>query len=585
MHTLPTVLVAVLTSSLTIAQGCNDANFGTALGNGDEVVFGVQPIGFVFPLGGATYTHVHVCTNGYATLSNSSVPAPPASDYTATTAEFVAQAPRIAAMWNDLHAHPTTGAQVYINSSPTKCVITWDKVNNYAAGTASGPLMTIQAQLFPTGEVAFNYSANTTNNSSIAGGQPAIVGVTRGQGAVLPGASNLAAGGAVTTPTIFELWSSPLTFDMGAKALLLTPAPPGWTFVPPSNCASALDYGAGCLDIPASVSSPDSFYELMSPAQFDLASTTISMLRTGAGYVVLNTIPGTFVVPTAAAQVVADADDTTQTVVLSAPLPLSTGNATSLTVSSNGNVSAAPGNGASYTISSVTFLGWAQTVFACWHDYDPLATGSGKILFEEIAGVAYVTWNGVYSFNTTSQDTFQFQFELTTGNVTFVFGAMTPAGSSYLVGHSRGGASPDPGPLDLSTALSSGLLIFDPKQALEMTSNGRPFLGNTSWSLDVRNVPDVVPLGIVLWGDQMIPPPGFDLTGIGMPGCVAYTNANVLSTSFPVSLPAGTGSFQWSIPVDLNLLGVTVSTQCLAFSQDTPLSLIASNGTMLSFGW
>jgi hypothetical protein len=583
------VLVLAATSSFALAQGCLDSNYGTALGLGDEVVFPIQPIGFAFPLAGATYTDVHVCTNGYVTLSNGGVPAAPPSDYTATTAEFVAGPPRIAALWNDLHALAQSGGQVYINSTPAKCTITWDKINNYASGTAAGPVMTFQAQLFPTGEVAFVYSSNATNNSSITTGQPAIVGATPGLGAVLPGASDLSLPGSTPDTTVFELWPSPLTFDIQGQTLQLIPGTPGWVHAAtvPANCASTYDYGVGCLDIPASASSPDSFYEVFTAAQFDLANTTITMLRTGAGYVVLNNIPGTFVTPTASAQVLANADDTTQTVALSAALPLAGGSTTSLTISSNGNVAGgqAPGNGALYTPAITTFLNWAQASFACWHDYNPAATGSGKILFEEIAGVAYVTWNGVYSFNTSSPDTFQFQFDLATGNVTMLFGAMAPSGGSYLVGYSRAGASPDPGALDLSTALVSGTTLYDPKVPLAMTSNGRPYLGNTTWSLDVRNVPNLVALGIVLWGDVQILPPGFDLSGIGMPGCVAYTNANVLSTSFPVSLPAGTGSLQWSIPVDMNLLGVTVSTQCIAFSLDTPLNLIASNGTMLSFGW
>ena len=119
--------------SLLLAQNCPDRALGTPLGSGDDVLFGIQPIGFAFPFAGATYTDIHVCTNGYVHLSNAGVPAPGAADYSSTTAEFVGGAPRIAPMWTDLFMPAATGGICYINSTPSKCTVTWDQATNYGS--------------------------------------------------------------------------------------------------------------------------------------------------------------------------------------------------------------------------------------------------------------------------------------------------------------------------------------------------------------------------------------------------------------------------------------------------------------------
>jgi hypothetical protein len=575
-----------LTSSLVFAQNCFDHDYGAVLGDGDEVVFPISAIGFSFPLGGQTWTHAHVCTNGYLTLSNGGSPPPPPPDYAASVAELVEQAPRIAPFWNDLDALASSGGKVWFRSSPAKCVVTWDRVHNYAGGLPAGSEMSIQVQLFPSGQVTFHYSDTVTNASTIAGGQVALVGVSPGLGVSVPFSRNLSTAGSTSDQTLFETWSVQHTFDLAGKMLHLASGAPGWSWTPltPVNCASTSDFGAGCLDLPASPTRPDSLYELMSPAQFDLANTSIALLRTSDGYYAIS-MPVAFIAPSAGAVIVADDDDAIETVALSAPMSVPGGTTSNLTIGSNGYVAvAASGNGTFYTPSAAAFLDWPQTAFACWHDYSPVA-GGGKVVFEEVGGVACVTWNGVWSFNTTAADTWQMQFDLSSGQVNLVFAVMTPAGGSYLVGYSRGGTSPDPGASDLSTVLATGVQLHDPRVALTMTSLGEPFLGNLQWALGVANVPDVVPLGIVFWGTAALPAPGLDLAWLGMPGCALHTSADLFSSAFPIDQPQGTGAMSWPIPVDLTLLNLSVATQCFAFSLDTPFNLIASNGTMLTFGW
>jgi hypothetical protein len=97
-----------------LAAQCFEPSFGAPIGTPatlvGDVVFAMRPIGFAFPLDGASYTDVHVCDKGYVWLSNGGVPAPGYADFSATAQEFAAQGPRIAALWADVQALALNGA-------------------------------------------------------------------------------------------------------------------------------------------------------------------------------------------------------------------------------------------------------------------------------------------------------------------------------------------------------------------------------------------------------------------------------------------------------------------------------------------
>jgi hypothetical protein len=579
MQKLLSSLTFVAFAASLSAQNCFESSLGTALGSGDEAVFAIQPIGFTFPLAGQTFTDVHVTTNGHMYLSNAGTPAPGFADFSATAAEFVSGSPRIAALWNDLNFTPANAGQVFINSTPGKCTVTWQNAVNYGQTT----VFTIQAQLFPTGEVRFFYGPGTTNNSTQPAWQVGITGVTSGGGATLPAASDLSLGVATTDNTIYEEFTAPLTFDMASQTLAFLPTAPGWVAVPgsvsTSGCASTTDFGTGC------VTNNDSFYELMPTAAFDLGGLTITMFRQPDGYLVLSGIPGAIVAPSATATIIANADDTVQTVPLSVPMPVPGGPTNALTVSSNGNISlAAIGNGNGLVPDVPTFLGWAVTnIAAAWHDLNPLPAGSGKILFEEVGGIAYVTWDNVYSYATTSTNRFQYQFNLGTGDVTIVYDVFVGSGNTnYLMGYSIGGPSNDPGATDLSVGLAATLTIKDFGTAgLALTTNGAPSLGNSFFQFELSDVPPVVPLAFLFLGDASLP--GLPLDSIGMPGCFGYSNANLTSAAVPVV--GGSAVQPLPIPIIAGLVGATFVTQGVAFSLDTPLNLVASNGNTSVIGF
>jgi hypothetical protein len=573
-------LVALAATSALVAQDCN--NLGTALGVGDDTVFGIQPIGFAFPLNGTTYTDAHVCTNGFVWLSNAGVPAAGAANYTATTAEFVAQGPRVAPLWTDLNIIASNGGQCYINSGATECKITWKNAVCFGQTT----IFDVQCVLRIDGSVEYRYGPGVTNNGTFGLGYIAIVGATPGGGVVLPAASDLSAGGATADPTIFEEFQLG-TFDMANNSLLLIATSPGYAFTPlgaNTNCASKTTYGTGC------VNQANNFYELFgTAAAFDLNGATISMLRNPSGYLVLNAIPGTYVPPSGTAAIVANGDDVTTTVALSGAMPVAGGTPTSsLVVCSNGHIAlSGVGNGTAYTPAAATFLGWANNSLApAFHDFNPSAAGSGKVYFEEIGGIAYVTWDNVFNFGQTTGvgNTFQVQFNVGTGDITIVYQALNGLGNGILTGYKVGGAANNLGSTDLSSALAGTISVFDSQVTpLGLAMLNSPIINSTNFQFDVTNVPPILPVAFVGFGDTVVNP-GLDIGFIGMPGCRAYTNLNLgLYQTAPVA--GTTGSFTLPIPNDPTIVGTLLSAQGVAFSLATPLNLIASNGGRFMVGY
>jgi hypothetical protein len=566
----PIAFVALGLIAQAATAQCFEPNFGTALGassSASGVILPMETIGFAFPLGTATYTDIHISDMGYAFLSNAIVPPIPVNaDPSPTAVEVAIRGPRIAALWSNLRVLSTNGGQIHIHRTPTRCVVTW---HNMTCANATCAPFDVQMQLFATGQVSVIYSPGAATDPV------SVVGIS--SGFLPPGAiSDLSAGGSTTSSFVVEEWLTPNAFDLAGRVLQFVPANPGYGFLQPSACAAATPYGEGCI------ASRDSVYEALT-FPFDLSNTTISWLRSSNGYTMLTSIPGTFVTPSPTAiNLAPNMSEGEQVVTLSAPMPVPGGTTNTLNVTTKGQVefaSSPNGGWVDYTPTTHELLAWARTAFHCWLDYNQTAPNSGLILYEEVGGVAYVTWNDVASYVTYYRNKFQFQLDLGTGNVTLVLLAMN--GVTHLdpivIGYSIGGPSFDPGPTDIS-ALTGAAQLFDAQdRGLTLGVNGFPFVGNSTFSFDTSNVPNVVPLAFLLFGDTAINP-GTDLTFLGMPGCSGYTNANLSSFAFPVAQPAGTGSVALPIPNNPGLVGAVLSAQSLAFSPLTPLNLASSNG-------
>lgn len=582
MRKLALCLAMAAMAPALLAQNCFDRDIGTSLGSGQDIVFPMTSIGFAFPIGANTYTDIHVTDHGHVFLSNANVPPAPASGdaalWTPSTANLVAGSPKVCALWSDIIA-PI--GEVFVFSSPAKCVVTWQNVHTFGNATS---LFDMQLTLFPNGDVRFFYGPGATNDSTWGGvSDNGIVGVSPGGGASIPPSSDLSTGPVTTNDTTYELFATAQTFDMADSALLLAATAPGYATVPlgpPSQCASAFNYGEGCLDLPGSV-----YEEFTAGSGFDLDNTSIAWIRTGNGYQMIPNFPGVFVPPSGTATNVAPgALDGQQSFTLSAPMPAINGATTTVNVTTKGQIElSGPTTFIDFSPSGAEFANWPNAMFCLWHDYQQNVTGSGLILYEEVGGVAYVTWNGVYDYQTTNPNTFQFQLDIASGNVTLVIGTTSLATSAFatVVGYAAPGAPVDPGSIDLSATGAAPCRDSD-AAAMAQTNVGMPFIGNLGFGFQVDNIPLLVPAGFIFFGDTAINP-GIDLGFIGMAGCNAFTNANIGSYSFPA--PGGSGFAALPLPFNTSFVGATLTAQTLALSLDTQLNLIASNGTSFTVGY
>lgn len=299
---------------------------------------------------------------------------------------------------------------------------------------------------------------------------------------------------------------APATGQIGRILMTTSSGGGGGTF------ASNTTLGNGCGQSYAS------FYEnFAAPAGMDLNGLSMTMLPSGVGYTMIAGFTP-YLPPSATATSLLLGDDAEAIVNLSAPFPHPGGTTTSLAVCSNGFVSVSSGNGTAWTPDANTFLNAPQASWRVWHDLNPSIAGSGQVKFEEVAGIAYVTFDGVYSFGTTNPERFQFQFDLATGVVTMVFGSpLGGFGNGFLVGYSPGGASLNPGSMDISAALSGS---WSTQAAdippLTLTASSRPIIG-TTWTMSVNNIPANGVIGLDLL--SLTDPNITDLAAFGAAGC------------------------------------------------------------------
>jgi hypothetical protein len=357
-------------------------------------------------------------------------------------------------------------------------------------------------------------------------------------------------------------------------------------------------FGHGCHD-----QARESFYTLYpdaAAAALALTGRSISLTPTSAGYLA-EWGSAIYRAPNGNAARLPASDDGQVQIALSRALPIPGGAAATLWVHSNGVVSTGPGiDGGSWNVPandftpSPRFLDAPDTAFWAWHDWNPAESGSGSIRTEEAVvdgrPVLFISWHNVESFppDQRNRGTFQFQFDLATGRVAYVWdhvddNTSSLFGSAHLVGISPGGGSLDPGPaggldrLPLETSPDSRALALEASPAPVSTSASGTLVTYTS-----LHVPEVTQASGQRIGSLMIgveSHPGIDLGFLGAVGCDAYVpsflvnlplvgDSPTLQASFmlPPGLPSGLDVFAQSLalcdPVMLpstNVLGIVTS--------------------------
>jgi chaperonin GroES len=143
--------------------------------------------------------------------------------------------------------------------------------------------------------------------------------------------------------------------------------------------------------------------------------------------------------------------------------------------------------------------------------------------------------------------TLQFQLNLTTGVVTLVWvavdnNATSQFGSGHLIGFSPGGASQDPGSINLATALPR--TTSPDREALRLSASPEPrstATTGTTVTYTTENVPEAAPgtgvyVGALILSPAGVPLPGVELGFLGAPGC----RAHVLTLASTQALVGGT---------------------------------------------
>ncbi|MFK7743188.1 MAG: hypothetical protein AB8H80_22930 [Planctomycetota bacterium] len=547
---------------------------GTSFGSGDDVVVNAGagiPLGFSFPIGGVTYDFIHPSSNGFIYLSDGSAAITDSNRFQDAAVMYSAE-PRIAVIWKDLNLVAANGGELFVDTSvPNQCTVSWINVVEFGQ-TAPWSMNCV---ITSSGQVDMNFTVDALPTTE------AITGISPGFGtATAPASVDLSA----VLPSIDEMTHELFavgTFDLSDSLLSLIPTLPGYLpLVSQSgSCATKETFGTGCN------SSNDGFLELFdanNPLDIAANGSAISFLRTGNGYTVLDSLPGTFVAPTAAALVVANLDDEYGAVALSAPMPVAGGVTTSaLTVCTNGYIALSanqPSIGADFSPTIAEFEAFTEpTICGPWYDWSPNV--AGQLVSEEIAGVMYVTWDAVPPYQGTGTDTFQYQFDLTTGNCTIVFDNTSFTGASTwhtpLFGYTSGLAQ-NALSADLSVDLAAGINVDDVAVVPLSIDSNTPRIGS-NWVLTTSGIDPVSPIAITFLSDARLSPAvPMSVAGLDAPGCFIHISSILGDLTAPSA--GGTATATLPIPATPGLAGLSLVAQSVCLTLTNNANLLTSNG-------
>jgi hypothetical protein len=371
--------------------------------------------------------------------------------------------------------------------------------------------------------------------------------------------------------------------------------------IQPQQAACHKNYGAGCHDGFLNRSNLFELFPDVATAKATLDGNALQFTLTPNGYVA-NWLPGVaaalYVTPSGGAAIIADADSTTTAITPSSPIPVPGGLEATWTVSSNGILTAGnPGNqttSGSPTLSSTATA--TRLAFYTWCNLNPAEAGSGKIKWEEAAGVLYVTYEGV-EFNggtpTAAPATFQFQVNLSTGDVLLLWTSFSISSSTsdVLVGCTLAGTGQTPASQSLATVSALQLQPDATLVPLTLSAAPAPVINpSTLVTYTATNVPEFVPGSGVYLGTMFLSVnplvSGFDLTGIltTVPGCNAYIGTLDLDLGAGVNLAP---TLSWTFTYDNVFFapGNVIAAQAVAlFDGAFPLLNNESGGFLLSNG-
>ena len=555
--------------------------------------------GFTFPIGGSTYSHFVVESNGEVYLTDGTGVVDPAQFGVSSLAEMrgtASASPRVMAISGDLEM--SLGAptwDILVDDSQLGLVqITWCGVRTFA----SWPTFSMSVTLFATGAVQLHYGDGDFGR--VGWGHYAGVSAGDAVGTGLEASSDLSNNAdSGSLALLFEGHWQP--FDLRDRTVLLTPnGNGGYSSSVTCGLAYHASTGEGCYGV-----GHESFYQHFTDAA--VAASTLSgnaMVMTpvvdGFGAVWL---PGTaaalYLPPTGAAVALPVGNDGQVTQALPSPFLLPGAVVHELTVQGNGIVGFGPGpvgpSSQNYLPQPERMMAGTHGGIYCWHAYN--ADEGGGVWFEDVAGVSCVTFLDVESFPlaTPNPSTFQVQFHHGTGEIFLLFVHIdsnnSPVFSSYpqdhLIGYTPPGESVDPGGIEFVTQLP--VTTMPDVKPLQLGASPDPISAATVAATVVYTVDhalDATPgaglaVGVVAF--SLVGTPPFDLAGLGAPGCAAHIGLFGLSLSF--AGPLGQQSVPLMLPPGLPP-GIVMHAQAASLSLGVNAAgMITSNAVASVISW
>ena len=299
------------------------------------------------------------------------------------------------------------------------------------------------------------------------------------------------------------------------------------------SLASVTPVGTGC------VAQFASFYEEIPANLFDLDGQKLSATPDFFGGFDVTLAPGAGFTPPAGSVIMPLGDD-------EAFDTAAVGGTLGLFVGSNCWVAEGAGNAPTFAPNLPEFLSNPSRGVYSWTDLQPDAIGSGAVYYHESAGVATVTYAGVFGWGVQDRNFVQIVLDTNNGAWSIEWAgvaATNPEG--WLVGASPAGLSADPGASDISAGgLAVAVTDIPP---LELVTTSRPVQGAASnlFEVTTTNIPPSSVAHLRLIG--LVPTPGVPLDGFGLVGCFQYLV--VLESEMNVFFPTSTPTFTWGVPL------------------------------------
>jgi hypothetical protein len=173
------------------------------------------------------------------------------------------------------------------------------------------------------------------------------------------------------------------------------------------------------------------------------------------------------------------------------------------------------------------------------------------------------------------------------GNVDYIYQTVASGAAEAMVGYCQGSGVQDPGPIDISTALTpsgfqTGNGAIPP--VLGLNTNQRPQL-NSTIVFETTNITPGTPFAVFALGFNGIAAPGFPLGFLNMPGCFQLIGLGpTLVTSF-LPVVGGMVTTTLAIPGSASYLNNVLYAQAAPFTSGYNLAgIVTSNGLCVRVG-